>query len=112
MGTGSERSEVPVPFFDGAAALRPGKGTDTVAATRFPRGSVRLRDGASPLSRAPLYSTSNYITRWGKGSGAPAGDCSPLPTNLRSVPEEGLGMRGRGGELDTCLAAVYLNIAG
>ncbi len=27
MGTGSERSEVPVPFFDGDAAFRPGKGT-------------------------------------------------------------------------------------
>ena len=59
MGTGSERSEVPVPFFDGAAALRAGKGTGTVAATRFPRESIHCRDGASPLSRTPLERSSN-----------------------------------------------------
>ena len=55
MGTGSERSEVPVPLFDAPAALRPGKGTGTVAATLRPRKSMHVRDGASPLSRAPLY---------------------------------------------------------
>ena len=61
MGTGSERSEVPVPFFDGTAALRPGKGTGTVAATSFSAGKpMHFRDGASPLSRAPLYSSSYY----------------------------------------------------
>ena len=59
MGTGSERSEVPVPFFDGLFSTAPRRsaqerGTGTVAATRIPRQSVPVRDGASPLSRAPL----------------------------------------------------------
>ena len=61
MGTGSERSEVPVPFFDGLFSTAPRRsaqerGTGTVAATRIPRQSVPVRDGASPLSRAPLNS--------------------------------------------------------
>ena len=44
-------------FFAGAAALRPGKGTGTVAAARFPREGVHFRHGARPHSGAPLYSS-------------------------------------------------------